>query len=945
MLPQGVSAAALAQHATIALTVLTRRPNMQCLLRCLPSLRFAVALVALLFSNTVSFPSPFMLELNSSRQRLLALAQQGRAALTNHEPDRALAAYQEALHLAQRQNDYLAAAAVHNLLGEVHEGAGRYQDALGQYEAAAQALSRERTSRDTVAVDETLARLRAGEKGFAGNTGLPVSTDLQRGELGELAALLRLPQARAKAELMVLSIINIGNMYLQQSQYELAEARYFEALRLARQHRLPERPQQLLTNLAWSAIKSGRLELADSRLDSVLAAVDSPAPLTLRRAMLALAVNLREQQQFGAAFAQFEQTLPLYRAAQDERGYCRGLTALAATHALAGEFEKARDHYRAALAANLSVQDQETEWQAHGGLAICLHHLAELEPALQHYDRYLTIVEQIGGNFATDQGKTSFLENQDKMFEDYARAACQLAQQRGDWGLARAAIERVRGRALPSLQRARLRLPPRPAGRLPAAYVLRSGEPAAWPNQSMMVQMAVGVDSPPALGETGDLPLEELPRELQKMAAGVPVRAQESDSAAADSAARPALTFLEYYVMAEQTVILVRRANGEIHGAIAPIHADSLAALVQEYAQALAVQAARGLSFERQVLPTASAQNPPPPRDERTIAQRLHRLLIAPVREFLPAETHAAMVVVPHRALWSLPFAALRDEHGRYFSDQHVLSYAASLASWQILAGQPRPADQHNVRAWVVGNPRLPAAAEACGFVLRMQPLPGAQQEAEAIAKLLGSKRSRLFTGSQADRLRLEAWHADYTLFHFATHGFACAEDPLSSFIVLSQLEAGEMAFDPANARLALRDDGRLAVTLENLPATEARHAELISSYPGLLSARTIINPARFNFKADLVTLSACQTGLGKLLSEGMIGLSRAFLAAGARSLLVSLWRVDDEATKELMIAFYREYLRHGNKGRALQQAMQHTRQRHPEPRFWAAFTLLGMVE
>ncbi len=918
---------------------------MPCCLRCLQSLSFSVALVLMLLSNTASFPLQSLPERNSTRQRLLALAQQGKSALTNHEPDRALAAYQKALNLAQRQNDYLAAAAVHNLLGEVHEGAGRYQDALGQYEAAAQALSRERTGRDTVAVDETLARLRAGEKGFAGNTGLPVSADLYRGEISALESLLRLPKARAKAELMVLSIINIGNMYLQQSQYDLAEARYFEALRLARQHRLPDRPQQLLTNLAWSALKSGRLELADSRLDSVLAAVDSPAPLTLRRAMLALAVNLREQQHFAAALAHFEQTLPLYRAAQDERGYCRALTALAATHALAGEFEKARDRYRAALAANLSVQDQETEWQAHGGLAICLHHLNALEQALEHYERYLTIVEQIGGNFATDQGKTSFLENQDKMFEDYARAACRLAQQRGDWGLARTAIERVRGRALPSLQRARLRLPPRPAGRLPAAYVLRSGEPAAWPNQSMMVQMAVGVESPPVLGETEDFPREELPPELQKMAAGVPARAQESDSAAAASAAPPALTFLEYYVMAEQTVILVRRANGEIGGAIAPIHADSLAALVQEYAQALAVQAARGLSFERQVLPSASAQNIPRPRGERAIAQQLHRLLIAPIREFLPAETHAAIVIVPHRALWSLPFAALRDEHGRYFSDQHVLSYAASLASWQILAGQPRPADHRNVRAWVVGNPRLPAAAEACGFVLRMQPLPGAQQEAEAIAKLLGSKRSRLFTGSQADRLRLEAWHADYTLFHFATHGFACANDPLSSFIVLSQLQAGEMAFDSTNSQLSLRDDGRLAVTLENLPATEALHPELVPSYPGLLSARTISNPARFNFKADLVTLSACQTGLGKLLSQGMIGLSRAFLAAGARSLLVSLWRVDDEATKEMMIAFYREYLRHGNKGLALQQAMQHTRQRHPEPKFWAAFTLLGMVE
>jgi CHAT domain-containing protein len=114
-------------------------------------------------------------------------------------------------------------------------------------------------------------------------------------------------------------------------------------------------------------------------------------------------------------------------------------------------------------------------------------------------------------------------------------------------------------------------------------------------------------------------------------------------------------------------------------------------------------------------------------------------------------------------------------------------------------------------------------------------------------------------------------------------------------------------------------------------------------SYPGLLDARVIIS--RFHLKADLVTLSACQTGLGQLSSEGMIGLSRAFLAAGARSFLVSLWNVDDEATKELMITFYKEYLRHGNKGLALQRAMQQTRRQYPEPKYWAAFTLFGMAE
>ena len=93
------------------------------------------------------------------------------------------------------------------------------------------------------------------------------------------------------------------------------------------------------------------------------------------------------------------------------------------------------------------------------------------------------------------------------------------------------------------------------------------------------------------------------------------------------------------------------------------------------------------------------------------------------------------------------------------------------------------------------------------------------------------------------------------------------------------------------------------------------------------------------------MTLSACQTGLGQLSSEGLIGFTRAFLAAGARSLLVSLWRVDDESTETLMVNFYRKYLQHGNKGLALQHAMAETRQHYPDPKYWAGFTLVGLAE
>ena len=111
----------------------------------------------------------------------------------------------------------------------------------------------------------------------------------------------------------------------------------------------------------------------------------------------------------------------------------------------------------------------------------------------------------------------------------------------------------------------------------------------------------------------------------------------------------------------------------------------------------------------------------------------------------------------------------------------------------------------------------------------------------------------------------------------------------------------------------------------------------------GVLTAGRVIDG--FRLKADLVSLSACQTGLGLLSSEGIIGFSRAFLAAGARSLLMSLWRIDDAASRDWMIAYYEDYVSHGNKARALRRAMERTRELYPDPRYWAGFSLLGLAE
>ena len=96
--------------------------------------------------------------------------------------------------------------------------------------------------------------------------------------------------------------------------------------------------------------------------------------------------------------------------------------------------------------------------------------------------------------------------------------------------------------------------------------------------------------------------------------------------------------------------------------------------------------------------------------------------------------------------------------------------------------------------------------------------------------------------------------------------------------------------------------------------------------------------------RAQLVVLSCCHSGRGEIRAEGVVGLTRAFLAAGARAVVASLWAVDDEATMEFMIRFYRHLKLEESASASLQQAMKEMRKstKYIEPKYWAPFFLVG---
>jgi CHAT domain-containing protein len=200
-----------------------------------------------------------------------------------------------------------------------------------------------------------------------------------------------------------------------------------------------------------------------------------------------------------------------------------------------------------------------------------------------------------------------------------------------------------------------------------------------------------------------------------------------------------------------------------------------------------------------------------------------------------------------------------------------------------------------------------PSLKRAMGTGLRLDPLPLTRREAAAL-QAIAPGSARVWLGAEATEERAKAVGRGARILHFACHGFLDEASPLESGLAL-----------------AIPPEGRA------------------EGDNGLLQAWEVFEGERLD--ADLVTLSACQTGLGKeTAGEGLLGLTWAFQYAGARSVLASLWEVNDASTADLMRSFYGHLSRGEPKAQALRAAqIQLLHQPATSaPYFWAAFNLIG---
>lgn len=291
------------------------------------------------------------------------------------------------------------------------------------------------------------------------------------------------------------------------------------------------------------------------------------------------------------------------------------------------------------------------------------------------------------------------------------------------------------------------------------------------------------------------------------------------------------------------------------------------------------------------------------------IYQQLHQLLIDPIAEFLPTNPSDRVIFIPQGSLFLVPFAALQDEAGAALIENHTISTAPSIQvlslTQQLRQSDPvRVTDLNPDDFLVVGNPTMPQIwSPETNTLAPLPPLPGAQQEAQAIAELFNLQA---LIGNQATETQVKQQATTASVIHLATHGL---------------LEYGEVGAS------GVRDlPGAIALSPDN-------------GNDGLLTAAEIL---QLELQADLVVLSACDTGLGRIVGDGVVGLSRSLVAAGVPSVVVSQWAVPDAPTAELMTEFYQQLSQGQDKAQALRQAMLATRDRYPHPRDWAAFTLMG---
>lgn len=631
--------------------------------------------------------------------------------------------------------------------------------------------------------------------------------------------------------------------------------------------------------------------------------------------------------QYQKARGAIQQATMLARQLSDAERELRALNSSGELYLRVNEPAQAIKSYEEAFKFARERESPLHAWTASAGLAAAHQHLKEPEQAREYYLQAIKFMEEVRARLMMEEERAGFFNDKVKIYKDLTAVLMELHTQDAAKSYEREAFdyaERARGRAFLDLLA---------EGKVNMEQTLASD----------LLERRQRIDAA-IVRINSELMKERSPEPAKQNQAAIEGLEQERGKADADYAdwlrelrrRDPRYARLKYpepislaqtqQLLDEQTVML-SYSLGDTSSFLFVISRDGFSSLrLDASAQAVSGEV-------EQILAAIKKRSMP---EFRRLSVRLYGRLIQPAEGLLRGKRE--LVIVADGALHRLPFEVLLPPSSRqitqpdarklpYLVREHAVSYVPSASVLAELQDYHKQAVPGQKAFLAFADPIYDAQAQSKDSVValatrsargddgqwKFDRLMHSKNEAEGIAKLFPREQADVFQGAQATEENAKAAGRleQYRILHFAAHGLINQRRPRFSGIVLT------------------------------LPRNNQQAANAVED--GILQAYEIFN---LKLNADLVVLSACETGLGKEVNgEGMMSLIRAFIYAGTPSVVASLWNVDDEKSAELMIRFYTHLKDGKHKSEALRQAQLDIIQKYGAPYFWAPFILMGRAK
>ena len=658
------------------------------------------------------------------------------------------------------------------------------------------------------------------------------------------------------------------------------------------------------------------------------------------------------------------QALEIRRTVGDRLGEGLSLNNMGAAYFSLRELDKSFDYFNQALSLERATESR-------GGQAITLYGLAQLErdrgnlaDAQSRMEESLNIIESMRGKVASQDLRATFLAQKQDYYEFYTDLLMRLHQREPAKGHDIAALqssERDHARSLLELlAEAKVDIEQGIAPELKQRERVINSR-LAWIQKRLIAAYS---QEKPDQGKIA--PLEEELKNVDAEREKLSMEIRQKHPRYADLQYPPPPELKTIQSLLDAQTLLLEYALGNDNSFLFAVTSNDFVVARLSSGKSIAdqVEALRTLLTERPQRSNFGKQV--------EHSRKLYQELIEPAGKLLSGKRK--LIIVPSGILHYLPFEVLLSSGEErtlatsspsrwpYLVRDYSISYVPSagvLASLRNRAeaipvrrktflafADPVYVNDTVMEANLVGSSLRGAFGNERSW--KLEPLAETRREVEQIAHLYPKDKVSLLMGEQAseENAKTAGRLNDYRYVHFATHGLLNEARPPYSGLILSLTDSARTQ-TPASQPLALRGPTANGVSRNTTSNEEAKDGtSSLNARPqsedGLLQVYEVFN---LKLNADLVVLSACETGLGKeVKGEGLIGLTNAFFYAGTPSVMVSLWKVQDRSTADLMVNFYRQLERAPGKTEALRQAKLKLIQdnRYAHPYYWAPFVLVG---